>query len=173
MTVPVRAAALPGLILLVALVLGVLPITSLSFLPLRLSNEIRQQTLQNKPRNKPLPDDSLPPLRLYWTQKRNQQCPLSGRCDMDENDGKVDPGAHQLYEIRLKGHLDEHWSEWFDDLSVTYDQQDNTILSGQVTDQSALHGLLKKVHNLGLPLIAVSQVESGSVATRQAAPGAG
>ena len=63
------------------------------------------------------------------------------------------------YQIKIQGHLDEYWSEWFDDLAVTYDEQDDTILTGQVTDQAALHGLLKKVRDLGLPLISVNQRE--------------
>ena len=63
------------------------------------------------------------------------------------------------YQIKIQGHLDEYWSEWFDDLVVTYDEQDDTILTGQVTDQAALHGLLKKVRDLGLPLISVNPVE--------------
>lgn len=62
------------------------------------------------------------------------------------------------YQIKVKGHLDEDWSEWFGGLSVTYDEHDDTILAGSVTDQSALHGLLKKVHDLGLPLISVNRV---------------
>ena len=64
-----------------------------------------------------------------------------------------------IYQIKVKGHLDEHWSEWFDDLTVTYDEHDDTLLTGPVTDQSALHGLLKKVGDLGLRLISVNPVE--------------
>ena len=63
------------------------------------------------------------------------------------------------YQIKIQGHLDEYWSEWFDDLIITYDEQDDTILTGQVADQCALHGLLKKVGDLGLPLISVNPVE--------------
>ena len=64
------------------------------------------------------------------------------------------------YQIKVQGHLDEHWSKWFDGLAVTYDKQDNTLLTGQVCDQVALHGLLKKVRDLGLPLISVNLVVS-------------
>ena len=63
------------------------------------------------------------------------------------------------YQIKIQGHLDEYWSEWFDDLTMTYDEQDDTILTGQVADQSALHGLLKKVRDLSLPLISVNPIE--------------
>jgi hypothetical protein len=58
-----------------------------------------------------------------------------------------------VYQIKVKGHLDEHWSEWFDDLSVTHDEHDDTLLTGPVTDQAALYGLLKKVQDLGIRLI--------------------
>ncbi len=78
---------------------------------------------------------------------------------MDENPGQAQPERCTIYEIRLKGHLDEHWSEWFDDLTVTYDEHDNTILTGPIVDQSALHGLLKKVRDLGLPLISANRIE--------------
>lgn len=81
---------------------------------------------------------------------------------MDENPGQAQPERFTIYEIRLKGHLDEHWSEWFDDLTVTYDEHDNTILTGPIVDQSALHGLLKKVRDLGLSLISISLVEADS-----------
>ncbi len=71
-------------------------------------------------------------------------------------------GRQERYEIRLEGHVDEHWSEWFDNLIITHDDDDNTILAGPVADQSALHGLLKKVHDLGLRLISVTEVEANS-----------
>lgn len=64
----------------------------------------------------------------------------------------------QFYEIKVKGHLDDHWSRWFDDLTVVQDEHGNTTLSGPVTDQAALHGLLKKVHNLGLELLSVQRM---------------
>jgi hypothetical protein len=65
----------------------------------------------------------------------------------------------QGFEIRLKGHLDDRWSDWFDGLTITLDENGDTHLSGQVIDQAALHGLLKKVRDLGIPLISVSPVE--------------
>ena len=63
-----------------------------------------------------------------------------------------------FYQIRVKGHLDQHWSEWFDDLTLSYDEHDDTLLTGPVIDQAALHGLLKKVGDLGLRLISVNPV---------------
>jgi len=65
-----------------------------------------------------------------------------------------------LYEIRLKGHLAERWAYWFEGLTITLEDNGNTLLAGPVVDQAALHGLLKKVRDLGLPLISVISVES-------------
>ena len=64
------------------------------------------------------------------------------------------------YEIRVQGHLDQHWSEWFDGLSITYDVDDNTVLCGSLTDETALHGVLIKVRDLALPLLAVNRIEA-------------
>jgi hypothetical protein len=63
------------------------------------------------------------------------------------------------YEIRLKGHLDARWTDWFEGLSFTHESDGTTILSGPVVDQAALHGLLRKVRDLGLPLVSVIQVD--------------
>jgi hypothetical protein len=65
-----------------------------------------------------------------------------------------------IYEIKVKGQLDPYWSEWFDDLAMTYDEQGHTILSGSLIDQAALHGLLVKIRDMGLPLISVNQINS-------------
>jgi hypothetical protein len=63
------------------------------------------------------------------------------------------------YEIRLKGHLEARWAEWFEGLTITLEEDGNTVLTGPVIDQAALHGLLKKVRDLGLPLVSVVQVQ--------------
>ena len=65
------------------------------------------------------------------------------------------------YEIRLKGHLDARWAAWFDGLTVTHDSDGTTIIHGPVADQAALHGLLQKTRDLGLPLISVNYIEPG------------
>jgi hypothetical protein len=62
------------------------------------------------------------------------------------------------YEIRIKGHLDDTWAEWFEGLTITLEENGDTLLTGPVADQAALHGLLKKVRDLGLPLVSVVQV---------------
>jgi hypothetical protein len=59
------------------------------------------------------------------------------------------------YEIRLEGHLEDRWAAWFDGLTLTHDDDGTTVIRGSVVDQAALHGLLAKVRDLGLPLIAV------------------
>ena len=64
------------------------------------------------------------------------------------------------YEIRLKGHLDSRWATWFDGLTLTTNSDGTTTIHGIVVDQSALHGLLQKVRDIGLPLISVTRVES-------------
>ena len=63
-----------------------------------------------------------------------------------------------LYEIRLKGHLDARWADRFEGLAITLEENGNTLLTGPVIDQAALHALLKKVRDLGIPLISVSPV---------------
>ena len=68
---------------------------------------------------------------------------------------------HQCYEIRLKGHLDDRWTDWFEGLTITLEDDGDTLLTGPVVDQAALHGLLKKVRDLGMPLVSVSPVEPG------------
>ncbi len=67
------------------------------------------------------------------------------------------------YEIRVEGMLDEHWSAWFDGLQITSERHGETVIAGPVTDQAALHGLLAKVRDLGLPLISVHRVGSESL----------
>jgi hypothetical protein len=73
---------------------------------------------------------------------------------------QYEPG---LYEIRIKGHLDDQWSDWFDGLAITLEEDGDTLLTGSVADQAALHGLLKKVRDLGLPLISVNRVETNEI----------
>ena len=66
------------------------------------------------------------------------------------------------YTIRLQGYLDPRWAAWFDGLSLTHERGGTTVLQGPVVDQAALHGLLNKVRDLGVPLIAVTQLDSNS-----------
>ncbi|HEY0604395.1 MAG TPA: hypothetical protein VGD58_15850 [Herpetosiphonaceae bacterium] len=70
-----------------------------------------------------------------------------------------DPDAPEQYEIRIKGHLGGHWTDWFDGLSLTLEANGETRLTGPVVDQAALHGVLRKVRDLGLPLLAVMRIK--------------
>ena len=65
-----------------------------------------------------------------------------------------------LYEIRLKGHLDGRWAAWFEGMTITLEDNGDTLLTGPVVDQAALHGLLKRVRDLGMPLVSVSSNET-------------
>jgi hypothetical protein len=71
----------------------------------------------------------------------------------------AEPGR---YEIRLKGHLDGRWAAWFDGLSLSRESDGTTIVHGPIADQAALHGLLQKVRDTGLPLVSVTCVEPES-----------
>ncbi|HEV8596346.1 MAG TPA: hypothetical protein VGR23_01390 [Candidatus Dormibacteraeota bacterium] len=64
------------------------------------------------------------------------------------------------YEIRLTGHLDARWAAWFDGLTVGQESDGTTVLSGPIADQAALHGVIQRVRDLGLPLVSVTRVES-------------
>ena len=70
-----------------------------------------------------------------------------------------------IYEIRIKGHLDDKWAAEFEGLTITLEDNGDTLLTGPVIDQAALHGLLKKVRDLGLPLVSVCPVEPGPLTT--------
>jgi hypothetical protein len=79
----------------------------------------------------------------------------------DEFIPQTDPDQPAVYQIRIKGHLGPQWTDWFGGLSITLEDNDDTLLSGPVVDQAALHGLLRKVRDLGMPLISVIRVKTG------------
>jgi hypothetical protein len=72
---------------------------------------------------------------------------------------KTNPDQPMIYQIRIKGQLDRKWIDWFGDVSITLEESGDTLLTCPVTDQAALHGLLKKVRDLGMPLLSVNRVE--------------
>jgi hypothetical protein len=71
------------------------------------------------------------------------------------------------YEIRLKGYLEARWVKWFDGLSISWEEDGNTLLTGAVADQAALHGIFKKVRDLGMPLVSVNIVEADAEEVRK------
>lgn len=78
----------------------------------------------------------------------------------DENNLGNEPNRPMVYEIRIRGHLGQQWRDWFMGLNILLEEDGNTVLAGVVVDQSALHGILKKVRDLGMPLLAVNLVGS-------------
>ena len=78
--------------------------------------------------------------------------------DINSESEKAQP---MIYQIRIKGHLGRHWTDWFEGLTITLEEDGDTLLTGPVGDQAALHGLLKKVRDLGIPLVSVSPLEHG------------
>ena len=74
---------------------------------------------------------------------------------------KTDPGQSMVYQIKVKGHLGHQWTDWFDGLTITLEEGGDTLLTGPLVDQAALHGLLKKVRDLGMPLLSVNRVKPG------------
>ena len=79
-------------------------------------------------------------------------------------DSRGDSGEPVVYQIRLKGHLDRRWTDWFEGLTITHEGNGETFLTGPVADQAALHGLLRRVRDLGIPLISVVRSEKGGQA---------
>lgn len=71
----------------------------------------------------------------------------------------VDPGQSMIYQIRLRGHLGPRWADWFGNLTISLKDNGDTFLTGPVVDQAALHGVLKKVRDVGLPLISVCCID--------------
>ena len=83
----------------------------------------------------------------------------------NELEQKPSPSQPVVYQIRLKGHLGSQWADWFEGLTITLEEDGDTLLTGPVIDQAALHGLLKKVRDLGLPLVSVNPLEHGPATT--------
>jgi hypothetical protein len=74
---------------------------------------------------------------------------------------QADPGEPMVYQIRIKGQLSREWTDWFEGLTITLEEDGDMLLTGPVLDQAALYGLLKKIRDLGVPLISVNRVEPG------------
>ena len=80
---------------------------------------------------------------------------------MQADDGTNDAGSLQ-YDIRVQGHLDARWAAWFDGLSLTNESDGTTVINGPVVDQAALHGVLQKLRDLGVPLVSVTQAKTAN-----------
>ena len=78
-----------------------------------------------------------------------------------KHENKTDPNQPMIYQIRIKGHLGRQWVDWFGDVTITLEENGDTLLTCPLVDQAALHGLLKKVRDLGMPLISVNCVDPG------------
>lgn len=74
---------------------------------------------------------------------------------------RFDPGQSIVYQIEIEGQLDYQWSDWFSGLTITLHDDGDTLITGPVTDQAALYGLLKKVRDLGMPLVSVKRIKPG------------
>ena len=83
---------------------------------------------------------------------------MSNKCN-----SKTDSSQQLVYQIRVQGHLSQQWMDWFDGLTITLEEDGNTLLTGPVVDQAALHGLLKKVRDLGMTLVSVIQVQFNEI----------
>jgi hypothetical protein len=83
----------------------------------------------------------------------------------NELEPKSDPSQPMIYQIRVKGHLGPRWTDWFEGLAITLEEDGSTLLTGPIVDQAALYGLLKRVRDLGIPLVSVKTVEPGPADT--------
>ena len=88
----------------------------------------------------------------------------------NELDPNTDPSQPVVYQIRIRGQLDTQWTNWFEGMTITLEDNGDTFLTGSVVDQAALHGLLKKVRDLGLPLVSVCPVDPGPSTTLGTSP---
>jgi hypothetical protein len=79
----------------------------------------------------------------------------------NESNSEIDPAQPLVYQIRIKGHLGTQWTDWFGGLTITLEDNGDTLLTGPVADQAALHGLLKKVRDVGMPLVSVNRGKPG------------
>ena len=78
----------------------------------------------------------------------------------DEQKSNPEENQQTVYQFRIKGHLGQQWMNWFEGLTVTLEEDGNTLLSGTVVDQAALHGILKTIRDLGMPLLSMNLIDS-------------
>jgi len=87
--------------------------------------------------------------------------PQQGKVPSNNLEREPASGQPTVYQIRVKSHLGSDWTDWFEGLTITLEEDGDTLLTGPLIDQAALHGLLKKVRDLGMPLLSVIRVEPG------------
>jgi len=83
----------------------------------------------------------------------------------NESNAESEKAQPMIYQIRIRGHLGRHWTDWFEDLTITVLDNGDTLLTGPVLDQAALHGLLRKVRDLAMPLVSLMHVKPGQADT--------
>jgi hypothetical protein len=83
---------------------------------------------------------------------------MAGKTASNQHNQGYEGNQPMVYQIRIKGHLGQQWTDWFDGLSITQEEDGNTLLNGSVIDQAALHGILEKIRDLGIPLLSVNSV---------------
>ena len=83
----------------------------------------------------------------------------------NESNAESEEAQPMIYQIRIRGHLGRHWTDWFEDLTITVLDNGDTLLTGPVLDQAALHGLLRKVRDLAMPLVSLMHVKPGQADT--------
>ena len=88
----------------------------------------------------------------------------------NERNPNTDPRQPIIYQIRIQGHLGSEWTDWFGGLSITLQDNGETLLIGPVVDQVALHGLLRKVRDLGMPLISINRLHTGQTDASNVSP---
>jgi hypothetical protein len=88
----------------------------------------------------------------------------------NERSSNADPCLPMIYQIRIQGHLGSEWTDWFEGLSITLEDNGETLLSGPVVDQAALYGLLRKVRDLGMPLLSINRLKLGQADESNARP---
>jgi len=86
---------------------------------------------------------------------------LNGTGSLKRSHTKTDTGQPTVYQIRIECHLDNQWANWFGGMTITLEENGDTLLTGPIADQAALFGLLKKIRDLGLPLVSLNRVEPG------------
>jgi hypothetical protein len=77
----------------------------------------------------------------------------------NKRNSKTNSNQPLAYQIRIEGHLGQQWTDWFEGLVLTLEEDGNTLLTGSVADQAALHGLLKKIRDLGIVLVSVNRIQ--------------